>query len=152
MNNVGCIRQRPASHKRGAALCTNMKAGCEQRLKIRHKDAVLWAYQTGVVVGTSATTFEPDRPVTREQIAVILMEYMTRVLKLERTWTPADLSTFPDAGSVSGWAKDALADAVALGLISGASNGGQTYLEPQGSATREQVATILMEFCKNVKK
>ena len=45
-----------------------------------------------------------------------------------------------------------LADAVALGLISGASNGGQTYLEPQGSATREQVATILMEFCKNVKK
>ena len=117
-----------------------------------YKDAVLWAYQTGVVVGTSATTFAPDRPVTREQIAVILMEYMTRVLKLERTWTPADLSTFPDAGSVSGWAKDALADAVALGLISGASNGGQTYLEPQGSATREQVATILMNFCQNVKK
>ena len=117
-----------------------------------YQDAVLWAYQTGVVAGTSSTTFEPDRPVTREQIAVILMEYVTRVLKLERTWTPADLSTFPDAGSVSGWAKDAMADAVALGLISGASNGGQTCLEPQGSATREQVATILMEFCKNVKK
>ena len=117
-----------------------------------YQDAVLWAYQTGVVAGTSSTTFEPDLPVTREQIAVILMEYMTRVLKLERTWTPADLSIFPDAGSVSDWAKDALADAVALGLISGASNGGQTCLEPQGSATREQVATILMEFCKNVKK
>ena len=117
-----------------------------------YKDAVLWAYQTGVVAGTSSTTFAPDLPVTREQIAVILMEYMTKVLKLERTWTPADLSVFPDAGSVSGWAKDALADAVALGLISGASNGGQTLLEPQGSATREQVATILMEFCKNVKK
>ena len=117
-----------------------------------YQDAVLWAYQTGVVAGTSSTTFEPDRPVTREQIAVILMEYMTRVLKLERTWTPADLSIFPDADSVSDWAKDAMADAVALGLISGASNGGQTYLEPQGSATREQVATILMEFCKNVKK
>ena len=117
-----------------------------------YQDAVLWAYQTGVVAGTSATTFEPDRPVTREQIAVILMEYMTRVLKLERTWKPADLSVFPDAGSVSDWAKDAMADAVGLGLISGASNGGQTLLEPQGSATREQVATILMEFCKNVKK
>ena len=117
-----------------------------------YKDAVLWAYQTGVVAGTSSTTFDPDRPVTREQIAVILMEYMTRVLKLERTWTPADLSAFPDADSVSDWAKDAMADAVGLGLISGASNGGQTYLEPQGSATREQVATILMEFCKNVKK
>ena len=117
-----------------------------------YKDAVLWAYQTGVVAGTSGTTFAPDQPVTREQIAVILMEYMTRVLKLERTWTPADLSIFPDADSVSDWAKDAMADAVALGLISGASNGGQTLLEPQGSATREQVATILMEFCKNVKK
>ena len=117
-----------------------------------YQDAVLWAYQTGVVAGTSSTTFEPDLPVTREQIAVILMEYMTRVLKLERTWTPADLSGFPDADSVSDWAKDAMADAVTLGLISGASNGGQTYLEPQGSATREQVATILMEFCKNVKK
>ena len=117
-----------------------------------YQDAVLWAYQTGVVAGTSSTTFEPDRPVTREQIAVILMEYVTRVLKLERTWTPADLSTFPDADSVSDWAKDAMADAVGLGLISGASNGGQTLLEPQGSATREQVATILMEFCKNVKK
>ncbi|MFR7870773.1 MAG: S-layer homology domain-containing protein [Oscillospiraceae bacterium] len=117
-----------------------------------YQDAILWAYQTGVVAGTSSTTFAPDQPVTREQIAVILMEYMTRVLKLERTWTPADLSIFPDAGSVSDWAKDAMADAVALGLISGASNGGQTYLEPQGSATREQVATILMEFCKNVKK
>ena len=117
-----------------------------------YQDAILWAYQTGVVAGTSSTTFEPDLPVTREQIAVILMEYMTRVLKLERTWTPADLSIFPDADSVSDWAKDAMADAVGLGLISGASNGGQTYLEPQGSATREQVATILMEFCKNVKK
>ena len=117
-----------------------------------YQDAVLWAYQTGVVAGTSATTFAPDLPVTREQIAVILMGYAEKVLGVTRTWTPADLSVYPDAGSVSDWAKDALADAVTLGLISGASNDGQTLLEPQGSATREQVATILMEFCKNVKK
>ena len=117
-----------------------------------YKDAVLWAYQTGVVSGTSATTFAPDLPVTREQIAVILMGYAEKVLGVTRTWTPADLSVYPDAGSVSDWAKDALADAVTLGLISGASNDGQTLLEPQGSATREQVATILMAFCKNVKK
>ena len=117
-----------------------------------YKDAILWAYQTGVVAGTSGTTFEPDLPVTREQIAVILMEYTSRVLGLKNLCTPADLSRYPDAGSVSDWAKNAMADAVALGLISGASNGGQTCLEPQGSATREQVATILMEFCKNVKK
>ena len=117
-----------------------------------YKDAVLWAYQTGVVSGTSATTFAPDLPVTREQIAVILMGYAEKVLGVTRTWTPADLSVYPDAGSVSDWAKDALADAVTLGLISGASNGGQPLLNPQGSATREQVATILMAFCKNVKQ
>ena len=118
-----------------------------------YQDAVLWAYQTGVVAGTGdGTTFDPDLPVTREQIAVILMEYTDWILNIKRTWAPADLSGFPDAASVSDWAKDAMADAVALGLISGASNGGQTYLNPQGSATREQVATILMEFCKNVKK
>ena len=117
-----------------------------------YQDAVLWAYQTGVVAGTSATTFAPDLPVTREQIAVILMGYAEKVLGVTRAWTPADLSVYPDAGSVSDWAKDALADAVTLGLISGASNDGQTLLNPQGSATREQVATILMAFCKNVKK
>ncbi len=117
-----------------------------------YKDAVLWAYQTGVVAGTSGTTFDPDLPVTREQIAVILMGYAEKVLGVTRTWVPADLSVFPDAGSVSDWAKDALADAVALGLISGAVSGGQTCLNPQGSATREQVATILMAFCENVKK
>lgn len=88
-----------------------------------YKDAVLWAYQTGVVSGTSATTFAPDLPVTREQIAVILMGYAEKVLGVTRTWAPADLSVYPDAGSVSDWAKDALADAVTLGLISGAKIG-----------------------------
>ena len=88
-----------------------------------YKDAILWAYQTGVVAGTSGTTFDPDLPVTREQIAVILMEYTSRVLGLKNLCTPADLSRYPDAGSVSDWAKNAMADAVALGLISGASNG-----------------------------
>ena len=117
-----------------------------------YKPAILWAYQNNVVAGKSPTTFDPEGPVTREQIAVILTQYMFHVLKMNRTWTPADLSGFPDAASVSDWAKDAMADAVALGLISGASNGGQTYLNPQGSATRQQVATILMNFCQNVKK
>lgn len=117
-----------------------------------YKDAVLWAYQTGVVAGTSETTFAPDAPVTREQLAVLLMEYASRVLKLARTWTPADLSRFPDSGSVSGWARDALADAVALGLISGTDDGsGTARLSPQGSATREQTAAILTAFCENVK-
>ena len=118
-----------------------------------YKPAILWAYQNNVVAGTSPTTFDPDQPVTREQIAVILTQYMFHVLKMERTWTPADLSTFPDGAQVSGWAKEAMQDAVALGLINGTkAPDGKVYLDPQGSAARQQVATILMNFCQNVKK
>ena len=118
-----------------------------------YKPAILWAYQNNVVAGTSPTTFAPDQPVTREQIAVILTQYMFHVLKMERTWTPADLSTFPDGANVSSWAKEAMQDAVALGLINGTkASDGVVYLDPQGSAKRQQVATILMNFCQNVKK
>ena len=118
-----------------------------------YKPAILWAYQNNVVAGTSPTTFDPERPVTREQIAVILTQYMFHVLKMERTWTPADLSTFPDGAQVSSWAKEAMQDAVALGLINGTkAPDGLVYLDPQGSAARQQVATILMNFCQNVKK
>ena len=118
-----------------------------------YKPAILWAYQNNVVAGTSPTTFDPEGPVTREQIAVILTQYMFHVLKMNRTWTPADLSAFPDGAQVSGWAKEAMQDAVALGLINGTkASDGLVYLDPQGSATRQQVATILMNFCQNVKK
>ena len=118
-----------------------------------YKPAILWAYQNNVVAGTSPTTFAPDQPVTREQIAVILTQYMFHVLKMNRTWTPADLSTFPDGAQVSSWAKEAMQDAVALGLINGSkAPDGKVYLDPQGSAARQQVATILMNFCQNVKK
>ena len=118
-----------------------------------YKPAILWAYQNNVVAGTSPTTFDPDQPVTREQIAVILTQYMFHVLKMERTWTPANLSTFPDGAQVSSWAKEAMQDAVALGLINGTkAPDGKVYLDPQGSAARQQVATILMNFCQNVKK
>ena len=118
-----------------------------------YKPAILWAYQNNVVAGKSPTTFDPEGPVTREQIAVILTQYMFHVLKMNRTWTPADLSAFPDGANVSGWAKEAMQDAVALGLINGTkAPDGLVYLDPQGSATRQQVATILMNFCQNVKK
>ena len=119
-----------------------------------------WAYPGiqycvthGIMGGMGNGTFAPDQPVTREQIAVILTQYMFHVLKMERTWTPADLSTFPDGANVSSWAKEAMQDAVALGLINGTkASDGVVYLDPQGSAARQQVATILMNFCQNVKK
>ena len=105
-------------------------------------------------IDTQTQTIQTEeQPVTREQIAVILTQYMFHVLKMERTWTPADLSTFPDGANVSGWAKEAMQDAVALGLINGTkASDGVVYLDPQGSAARQQVATILMNFCQNVKK
>ena len=53
-----------------------------------YRDAVAWAYKTGVVDGMSPTTFAPNNTVTREQVAVILMRYLTKVCGVERTWTP----------------------------------------------------------------
>ena len=117
-----------------------------------YKPAILCAYQNNVVAGKSPTTFDPEGPVTREQIAVILTQYMFHVLKMERTWTPADLSTFPDGANVSSWAKVAMQDAVALGLINGSkAPDGLVYLDPQGSATRAQVATMLMRYAELAK-
>ena len=115
-----------------------------------YKNAVLWAYQTGVVAGTSDTTFEPEKAVTREQIAVMFMEFAAKVLDMHNIGEAADLSAFPDGSQVSDWARDAMADAVALGLISGAQTKDGTFLLPQNSATREQVATILMEFYSGI--
>ena len=112
-----------------------------------YQDAVLWAYQTGVVVGTSDTTFSPDAPVTREQIAVVLMSYAEKVLQLDVSAHEADLTAFPDGGDVSDWAYDAMSAAVALGILNGAEADGRLWLRPQGQATRAEVATLLQGFC-----
>lgn len=115
-----------------------------------YKDAVLWAYQTGVTSGTSETTFAPDDPVTREQVAVLLYEFADKVLELGGAETPADLSRFPDGDQVSSWAREAMADAVALGIINGTKVGDQVFLAPQGSATRDQIATMFEGFCASL--
>ena len=115
-----------------------------------YRDAVAWAYQNNVVAGTSDTTFSPNDPVTREQIAVVLMGFLMNVYAIARTWTPADLTKFPDGGSVSGWARTEMADAVALGLIGGAEIDGTLWLKPQGQATRAEIATIFEGMCRNV--
>ena len=117
-----------------------------------YRDAILWAYQTGVTSGTSDTTFGPYDPVTRAQVATFLMKYAKTVCNVKPTWTPADLSKYPDVNNVPSWAMGAMQDAVALGLINGNKIKDVVYLDPNGNATREQVATILMQFCKNVKK
>lgn len=114
-----------------------------------YHDAVIWAYEHGIVTGTSETTFAPTGAVTREQMATFLYRY-ARFMGYDVSAT-ADLTVFPDAGKVGSWSMDALAWANATGLITGAvGSDGVTRLDPQGMATREQVATILMRFCKTV--
>lgn len=110
-----------------------------------YTDAIWWAKLTGVVAGTSATTFDPSGEITREQLAVILYNYTKQFASGSLTAT-GSLAGFPDAGSVSSWARTEMAWAVGNGLISGTGSGSAAYLSPQGSATRAQVAAILMRF------
>ena len=110
-----------------------------------YTDAIWWAKLMGVVSGTSATTFDPEGEITREQLAVILYNYTKQFAPGSLTAT-GSLSGFPDAASVSSWARTEMAWAVGNGLISGTGSGSVAYLTPQGSATRAQVAAILMRF------
>ena len=101
-----------------------------------YSDAVVWATENRIVNGTSATTYEPDAPITREQIATILFRY-SKAAKSDNT-----LASFPDAGTVSGYAYDAMCWAVSEGII----NGSDGKLVPQDNATRVQIAAILMRY------
>jgi hypothetical protein len=108
-----------------------------------YSDAVAWANETGIVEGYSEDIFAPNDNVTREQMVTILYRYAK--YKGYDVSGQADLTTFTDSSSVSSWASDAMAWAVDAQLVEGMSNG---KLEPTGTATRAQIATILMRFCK----
>lgn len=112
-----------------------------------YTDAIWWAKLTGVVSGMSPSTFAPDDPITRAQLAVILYNYTKQFAPGSLTET-GSLTGFPDAGSVPSWARTAMAWAVGNGLISGVGENGVSYLRPEGCATRAQVATILMNYDK----
>ena len=112
-----------------------------------YTDAIWWAKLTGVVSGMSPSTFAPDDPITRAQLAVILYNY-TQQFAPESLTETGSLTGFPDADSVPSWARTAMAWAVGNGLISGVGENGVSYLRPEGCATRAQVATILMNYEK----
>lgn len=112
-----------------------------------YTDAIWWAKLTGVVSGMSPSTFAPDDPITRAQLAVILYNYTQQFAPGSLTET-GSLTGFPDANSVPSWARTAMAWAVGNGLISGVGENGVSYLRPEGCATRAQVATILMNYDK----
>ena len=103
-----------------------------------YTDAVVWASNSGIVTGTSATAYSPDAPITREQIATILYRY-SKAEKAEQS-----LEAYPDAGTVSGYALDAMRWAVKNELL----NGKDGKLAPKENATRAQIATILMRYLK----
>lgn len=106
-----------------------------------YTNAVIWAAENGIVKGVNTTTFAPNDQITREQIATILFRY-AKAEKVE-----GKLAGFPDAEMVSDYAADAMAWAVEQGLINGISESdGKTYLAPQETATRAQIAVILMRY------
>lgn len=102
--------------------------------------AVCWAAANGIVSGTSDTTFDPNTPITREQMVAILQRYARfKGLEVESS---GDLSRFPDHGQVSDWATESMNWAVDVKIIAG--SGGKIL--PKGVATRAQVATVLKAF------
>ncbi len=110
-----------------------------------YKAPIAWAYANKIVNGTSNTTFGPTNPLTREQFATIMYRYCKESLGLD-VRTNAQLSGYPDHKSISDYAKDAMIWANAEGLITGSKEGNKTYLRPQQTATRAQMATIFQRF------
>ena len=111
-------------------------------------NAVAWAYCNDVTSGTSATMFTPNAAITRQQLVTFLYRYTVKYAP-EFTGNAAPISAFPDAGSVANWAYAAMSWAVGNGLIQGnAHDNGLDYLDPNGSATRAQTATIIMRSCQ----
>lgn len=155
MNGVGDGKFNPEGSMTRAMLVTVLwrNAGAPKTESSRFTDvpsgrwfstAVAWAAECGVVNGVGDGKFDPDGAITREQMAAILFRYAdnTKVSTEKR----GDFAQFADAGKVSRWAKEALSWTVAENIIGGSKEGGKLYLDPQGNATRAQVAAILMRY------
>lgn len=105
---------------------------------------VVWASHAGIVTGTGIATFSPKQSVTREQVALMLYNYL---LSLDPEITvETDLSAYPDAEDVHSYAETAMAWAVENEIISGNSVDGELWLCPRNGATRAQVAVMIMQF------
>ncbi len=112
-----------------------------------YENAVNWAAEKGIVNGMNETTFAPTAEITREQMAAILARYAG--YKDKDISKKAELSAYTDAASVSDWAVDAMGWAVASELMKGVT---ETTLQPQGKATRAQVAVLMQRLCENILK
>ena len=110
-----------------------------------YTDAIQWAAENNIMSGYGNNQFGPMDSVTREQLALILYNYTAS--KGISVTTAGDLSSFRDAQNTSDWAEEAISWAVGVGLLSGKGNG---ILDPTGTATRAEVAQILMNYCTKV--
>ena len=111
-----------------------------------YADAVNWAAARGIVKGYDTGAFGPEDSVTREQLAAILYRY-AQVKGYDTTRGGMAVREFSDSASISDWAQEAMAWAVNAQVLSGKGNG---VLDPQGTATRAEVAQMLMNFVEHV--
>ena len=110
-----------------------------------YTDAIVWANANGIVAGYDDSTFGLGDSITREQLAAILYRYAQ--MKGYDVTEKADLTGYADSAAISSYAVEAMQWANANGIVNGMT---ATTLAPQGTATRAQVATMLMNFCENV--
>ena len=106
-----------------------------------YEQAIAWASENGIVTGFDASTFAPDRAITREQLAAILFRFAA-YRGMDAVTLRENLSSFQDQAAISAYAVSALNWAVGEGLMQGTGD----KLEPTGSATRAQVAAMLRRF------
>lgn len=104
-----------------------------------YEKAVRWAYSKGIVAGRTETSFEPDTPITRQELATLLYRYSEGFAGTD------SLTAFGDGEKVSGYARPALSWAVESGIVSGRDDG---TLDPLGSATRAETAAMVMRYRK----
>ena len=132
------LEERPEAP--GAAGFTDVAAGAW------YADAVNWAAARGIVKGYDTGAFGPEDSVTREQLAAILYRY-AQAKGYDTTQGGMAVREFSDSASISDWAQEAMAWAVNAQVLSGKGNG---VLDPQGTATRAEVAQMLMNFVEHV--
>lgn len=112
-----------------------------------YTDAVIWANKKGIITGyTDTGLFGPGDDITREQLVVMMYRYQKSISDVKAE--SVDLSDFKDGAKVSAFAKEAMEWAVGTGVISGKDNG--TVLDPQGTATRAECATIIIRMLDNM--
>jgi hypothetical protein len=115
-----------------------------------YANAAAWASENGIVTGIGDGLFAPNAEITREQLAAILYRYAGA--QGMNVSARSDVTSFPDAKDVSSWAGDALSWAVSEGIITGRSNIVSTELAPKGTATRAEVAAMIMRFIEKTAK